>query len=453
MIRPVLYVDLPSIIRTIDDRARLRHGEFAEFVVAPDIEEPRSGLAAILRMFLPITPNALTWICEDHWRLLGLAQTERRPGAQAWDLTYLAAMAPGNTQLPAAHPDDVLMELLQYSLDAAIGQCVQRFFTRVEDGRGELELFGKLGFQRYAVELSYWLTSAQDGLAALGDSAASDDVEGGDGSGEEPGEEHGSTPPQRRAGALRALSGGAHAGPRSRIQVTPSAPPPAPSTAPTPSRLPTALRMRLPLGNGQHAINMVSPDVSLRPWHRHDAWGLLRLYDACTPKRVQLAENLTSEELVHTRAAGGRTWHLPMLEPASVALVHDRGVRLGGWLRLRYGRGGLPHVLSLMAHPEDPETAPALLRAALRLLSYETPRPILCQVREYETAAVNALRDSGFEHCATHALLVRHLTARALRRREMPASEPRVVYGVKGLGTMPTRLSEGEKTYYAREKH
>ena len=59
------------------------------------------------------------------------------------------------------------------------------------------------------------------------------------------------------------------------------------------------------------------PDVPLRRWHRHDAWGLLRLYDACTPERVQLAERLTSEELVHTRAAGGRTWFVPLLEPTS----------------------------------------------------------------------------------------------------------------------------------------
>src|SRR6185312_11346595 len=83
----------------------------------------------------------------------------------------------------------------------------------------------------------------------------------------------------------------------------------------------------------------IEPEVPLRTWHRHDGWGLLRLYDACTPKRVQLAEGLTSEELVHTRAAGGRTWRVPLLEPAAPAYVHDRGARLGGWMRLRYGRG------------------------------------------------------------------------------------------------------------------
>lgn len=395
MIRPVLYVNLPGIVRALDGRARARNGEFADFVVAPDIEEPRSGFAALLGALLPITPHALTWLCEDHWRLLGLAQTRKRPGAPAWDLAYLAAMTAPGGQLPAFHPDDVLMELLQFALDAAIGHGVQRFFARVEEGRAELEIFGKLGFQRYACELSYWLHSAHDGLEALGaheEAAAA---------------EHASA----QRGPLRLL------------------------------------------GQLGAAPEEIQPEVPLRPWHRHDAWGLLRLYDACTPKRVQLAEGLSSEELVHTRAAGGRTWHLPLLEPAVTAYVHDHGVRLGGWMRLRHGRGSQPHVLSVMAHPEDGETAPALLRAGLRVLAREPERPILCQVRDYETAVVSALRAAGFEHTATHALLIRHLTARALRKRELAAIEPRLVYGVKGLGTVPTRLSEGTKTYYAREKH
>ena len=76
---------------------------------------------------------------------------------------------------------------------------------------------------------------------------------------------------------------------------------------------------------------------------------------------------------------------------------------------------------------------------------------MVCLLREYESAVVDALRAAGFEHWGSHALLVRPLTARALREQMAPALEPRVVYGVKGLGTAPSRLSEGESTYYARE--
>jgi hypothetical protein len=399
MIRPVLNVDLPGIVHALDRRARAKQGAFANFVVAPDIEEPRSPLAALLSALLPITPNAYTWICEDHWRLLGLAQARRRPGAEAWDLAYLAAIASPSGQSPLAAQaaqDDVLFELLQYALDAAILRGVHRFFARVEDERAELEIFAKLGFQRYARELTYWLDSSAQGMDRLG-------------------------PPAARESAVRTRS-----------------------TQPLAVKAPKGARTQ---GDGSGVIRS---EVPLRRWHQHDAWGLLRLYDACTPKRVQLAESLTSEEFVHTRAAGGRTWFFPLLEPPSEAFTCDRGVRLGGWLRLRHGRGSQPHMLSLMVHPDDPGVSLALLRFGLRIFACEAPRPVFAQVRDYESTVVDALRAAGFEHAGTHALLVRHLTMRALRGREVPATEARMAYGLRGLGTAPARLSKGDKTRYAR---
>jgi hypothetical protein len=396
MIRPVLYVDLPRFVHALDLRARARQGEFANFVAAPEIEEARSGLTALLGAVLPVNPNAATWICEDHWRLLGLAQARKRPGSMAWDLAYLAALTAPGGQAPAVSQYEVLFELLQYALNAAILKGVQRFFARVEDERPEIEIFGKLGFQRYARELTYYLESPMEGVERLADT-------------------------QQRA-AMRVT--GRPLPLLSRFQPTP---PP------------------------EEGPDEIRPGVALRRWHRHDAWGLLRLYDTCTPRRVQLAEGLTSEELVHTRAAGGRTWFVPLLEPTSAAFVHDRGMRLGGWLRLRFGRGSQPHMISLLAHPDDADVSPALLRFGLRVLALGEPRPVVCQVREYESSVVDALRVAGFEHWGSHALLVRHLTERAVREQMAPALESRVVYGVKGLGTAPSRLSEGETTYYARE--
>lgn len=365
MIRPVPYVDLPGIVYALDRRARARSSEFATFVVAPSSLEPRSTLAAFLSATRILTPTAYTWICEDRWHLLGVAQTVPRPGREAWDLTYLAAINPPPDLTPPADPDEVLYELAQRALDVAMMRGVQRLFTRVDDDCAELEIFGKLGFQRYARELTYALESPAAGLAGLG---------------------------QTRA-------------------------------------------------------------LPLRDWHGEDAWGLLRLYDAGTPHRVRIAEGLNADELLHTRAGGGRTWHVPLLEPQCVTFVCDRGVRLGGWLRLRRGRGTQPHQLWLMAHPDEPDTAPALLRAALEALATGEPRPVVCQVREYESAAVDGLRAAGFEHVATHGLLVRHLTVRALRAREAAVLEPRVIYGVKGLGQTSSHLSEGETTTYATRHH
>ncbi|MGH2502905.1 MAG: hypothetical protein ACRDID_10355, partial [Ktedonobacterales bacterium] len=154
----MLNVNLPGMVRAFDRRARMRQGEFADFVVAPDHDEPLSGLAAIATALLPITPNAHTWLAEERWRLQGVAQARVRPGATAWDLAYLASIsaqgepdAPG-AALASSSPDDTLMALLQVAVNAGITHGAQRFFVRVEDERPELALFGKLGFQRYARE-------------------------------------------------------------------------------------------------------------------------------------------------------------------------------------------------------------------------------------------------------------------------------------------------------------
>ncbi len=63
-----------------------------------------------------------------------------------------------------------------------------------------------------------------------------------------------------------------------------------------------------------------------------------------------------------------------------------------------------------MTHPDDPTLRRRCCASASRILAREAPRPVICEVREYETAVVDALRAAGFEHIGTHALLVRHLT-------------------------------------------
>ncbi|MDE3230006.1 MAG: hypothetical protein KGO05_08980, partial [Chloroflexota bacterium] len=171
MIRPALNVNLPGMIRAFDRRARMRQGEFADFVVAPDNDEPRSGLAAIATALLPITPNAHTWLAEDHWRLQGVAQARVRPGRTAWDLAYLASItgAQQSEQDADATHEAVISALLQVALNTGITYGAQRFFARIEDERPELELFGKLGFQRYARESTWTLPNAAQGLRALAD--------------------------------------------------------------------------------------------------------------------------------------------------------------------------------------------------------------------------------------------------------------------------------------------
>jgi hypothetical protein len=346
MIRPVLYVDLPGIIYAIDRRARGRNSEFAHFICTPDAEETHASLASLLASLFPINPTARTWLCEDHWRILGVAQARRRAGGCAWDLSYLASLP--NRSAEGTPDDDILLELLEYAVNAAIMHGVQRVFAKVDDTTDDLELFLRCSFQRYARELTFWLPQGSPAMAL--------------------------------------------------------------------------------------------PNLPLRRWHRHDQWGLLRLYSACAPRVVQIAENMDSNEYTSLRVGQPRRWQLPLLPAREEGFVYDLGVRLGGWVQVRRGHGPHPHQIALMVHPENTDLATPLLRFGLSLLGEGgDARPVYCQVREYEGAVVSALRGGGFEEVATRALLVRHLVLRAMQRRLIPALEQRVAYGVKGLGTAHTR--------------
>ena len=348
MIRPVLYVDLPGIIYSIDRRARNKQHEFANFVCWLEPEENRLSLPPLLRNIFPLNPASRTWICEDHWRILGFAQVQERPSRTMWEISYLASMVQRNVS-----GDDVLAALLEYMVEMAANHGILRIFAKVEDDIPEQELFQRAGFQRYARELTY--VYDPDVGAQFASNAA------------------------------------------------------------------------------------VSNLPSLRRWSRHHVWGLHQLYRSITPQRVQMAEMLeNSEEFAKLHVGSLRA--LPFsLSQGNENYVCDVGVRLGGWLRLCRGHGSAPHQLFLIVHPEHSELAEPLLRFGIRRLQEHSVRRIYCQVREYESFVIAALRNSGFEHTSTKAMLVRHIALMVMRQRTVPALEQRVVYGVKSLGTVNSR--------------
>ncbi len=345
MIRPVLYVDLPGIIYSMDRRARSRQHELANFVCWLEPVDNRVSLPPILRDIIPLNPTSRTWICEENWRILGFAQVRERPSRIMWDLSYLASMVHGNVA-----SDEVLMALLEYMLEIASTHGILRIFAKVEDEIPELELFQRAGFQRYARELTYIYE---------------------------------------------------------------------------PEGLPPGIDL-----------------PTLRRWNRHHVWGLHQLYRSVTPQRVQMAELLeNSEEFAQLHVGSLR--RLPFsLSGGRENYVCDLGVRLGAWLQVSRGHGSAPHQISLIVHPEHAELAEPLLKFGVRRALEGGVRRIYCQVREYESAVIAALRSSGFEHAGTKLLLVRHLALLAMNPRTVPALEQRVVYGVRGLGTVNSRQTQ-----------
>lgn len=344
MIRPVLYVDLPGIIYAMDRRARSKQHEFANFVCWLEPEQNRLLVPPVLRNFFPLKPASRTWICEDHWRILGFAQVQERPLHTAWDISYLASMVHRTES-----SEDVLAALIEYMLAIAATHGILRIFVKMMDEIPEMDLFQRAGFQRYARELTYVY---------------------------EP---------------------------------------------------------------GTYDVGSALEIPSLRRWSRHHVWGLHQLYRATTPQRVQMAELLeNSEEFAKVYA--GSLHPLPALFGRSTEnFVCDMGVRIGAWLRLCRGYGTAPHQLSLIVHPEHAELAEPLLHFGMRRLQEHGVRGIYCQTPEYQSFVIAALRNSGFEQSSIRVMLVRHIALLAMRQRTVPALEPRVAYGVKGLGTVNSR--------------
>lgn len=363
MIRPVLYVDLPGIIYSIDRRARSRQHEFANFVCWLEPLDNRLPLPPVLRNIFPLNPSSRTWIAEDHWHILGFAQVQERPLRTMWDISYLASMVQRNVA-----SDEILMGLLEYMLEMAGTHGILRIFARVEDEIPEQELFQRAGFQRYARELTY-----------VYDPATVEE--------------------------------------QSSDRFIESA-----STTST--------------------VNAASENFglpSLRRWNRHYVWGLHQLYRSVTPQRVQMAELLeNSEEFAKLHVGSLRQLPSP-LSRGNENYVCDVGVRLGAWMRLSRGHGSAPHQLSLIVHPEHADLAEPLIRFGIKRLQEDGVRRIYCAVREYESFVITALRNSGFEHTSTRAMLVRHIALLAMRPRTVPLLEQRVAYGVKGLGTVNSR--------------
>ena len=383
MIRPVLYVDLPGIIYSIDRRARSKQHEFANFVCWLEPVENRAPLPPILRNIFPVNPASRTWICEDHWHILGFAQVRERPSRITWDLSYLASMVNRNVS-----SDEVLTALLDYMLEVASSHGILRIFAKVEDDIPEMELFQKASFQRYARQLTYvFEPEGRDTSSPFGGEEA---------------ERHWDLIP----------------------------------TAQQPDELRSSPRLRQ---SERHDKFGTFDLPTLRRWNRHHVWGLHQLYRAVTPQRVQMAEMLDSSEELAKLYVGSLRPLPSALSRGDETYVCDVGVRLGAWLRIRRGHGSAPHQLFLMVHPEHAELAEPLLRFGARRLLEGSVRPIYCQVREYESFVINALRSSGFEHVSTKALLVRHIALLATNPRTVPALEQRVVYGVKGLGTVNSR--------------
>ncbi|MBI3973501.1 MAG: GNAT family N-acetyltransferase [Chloroflexi bacterium] len=153
--------------------------------------------------------------------------------------------------------------------------------------------------------------------------------------------------------------------------------------------------------------------AGLRPQRRADAFGLLQLYQACTPKVVQMAEG-----------KGSRSWELPpeslrkrlTKQARTRSWVVERDSKKVAWLQLCEQRRG-PHSLRIMADERAVDLHRPLVEFALETLGARLASGVLMRVREHQSRLTAALEDVGFEPVDAHVLMVKQLAAPVLERR------------------------------------
>jgi hypothetical protein len=142
----------------------------------------------------------------------------------------------------------------------------------------------------------------------------------------------------------------------------------------------------------------------LRRMRKRDAWNVLALYSAITPRNVQL-----SEAMITTEGALGKLedwWETSV----GTSYIFERDNQLVGLARI--ARGRLASWVRLHLHPDAQPLAEELVAEAVALVSKSRTRPIYVGVRDYESGIRPALENVGFEWQVERSHMVKHTTVR-----------------------------------------
>lgn len=147
---------------------------------------------------------------------------------------------------------------------------------------------------------------------------------------------------------------------------------------------------------------------TLRRMRKRDAWNVLRLYTALTPRNVQHAEAMRT-----TEGALGKLedWWENLNGTSYLFERPNTGINsLTGIVRITRGR--LASWVRLHLHPDAQRFADEMVAEAIALVSKTRARPIYVGVREYEGGIRAALESAGFEWQMERSLMVKHTTVR-----------------------------------------
>ncbi len=151
---------------------------------------------------------------------------------------------------------------------------------------------------------------------------------------------------------------------------------------------------------------LLAADVNptLRRMRKRDAWNVLRLYSAVTPRSVQHAEAMVTTE---GKLGKLEDWWENL---NGTSYLFEREDRLTGIVRVTRGR--LASWVRIHLHPDGVYYADEIVREMIALVSKTRARPIYVGVRDYEGGVRAALETFQFEWQIERSHMVKHTTVR-----------------------------------------
>jgi hypothetical protein len=162
--------------------------------------------------------------------------------------------------------------------------------------------------------------------------------------------------------------------------------------------------------------------AALRPAESRDAFPILQLYSAITPRNVQQAEGLTARDYAPPGGPMSRWLQrlgLTQDSPDTTwAWVAEADAKLFGWLRLRWREGRCR--MSFLIHPDKRSDFPAMRDYVVGMARATRPCVLGVQVRDYEQEMVPQFEEIGFQSNGKSLLLVKHIAVQVMERRLTP---------------------------------
>lgn len=160
----------------------------------------------------------------------------------------------------------------------------------------------------------------------------------------------------------------------------------------------------------------------LRNAEARDAFSILQLYSAVTPRNVQQAEGLTSRDFAPPSGAMS-TWlqRFGLTQDSPETLwnwVAEEDGKIFAWFQHRWRESRCR--MSFLLHPDKREAFPELRDYIVGMARATRPSILAVQVRDYQQEVASHFEDIGFQSSGRHLLLVKHIAVQVMERRLTP---------------------------------